>query len=92
MVCPHHFRHSYASSLVSRGVSLHIVGRLLGHTQPQTTARYAHLDDEALREATNGFGRMLEGVIQDGGAEVVELAGRSAGSKPGRRRGGEQDN
>ncbi|HEX2256324.1 MAG TPA: tyrosine-type recombinase/integrase [Afifellaceae bacterium] len=52
----HDLRHTYASSLVSRGVSLHIVGRLLGHTQPQTTARYAHLDDRALRDAADQFG------------------------------------
>ncbi len=55
----HDLRHTYASSLVSRGVSLHVVGRLLGHTQPQTTARYAHLDDDALREATDGFGAVI---------------------------------
>ena len=41
----HDLRHTYASNLVSSGVSLHTVGRLLGHTQPQTTARYGHLDD-----------------------------------------------
>jgi integrase len=52
-------RHSYASYLVSSGVSLHIVGRLLGHTQPQTTMRYAHLQDEALRDATNRFGAIF---------------------------------
>ena len=56
----HDLRHTYASSLVSRGVSLHIVGRLLGHTQPQTTARYAHLDDDALRAATNDFAEVVE--------------------------------
>ena len=55
----HDLRHSYASNLVSQGFSLHIVGRLLGHTQPQTTARYAHLDDAALREATEGFSARL---------------------------------
>ncbi len=47
----HDLRHTYASHLVSRGVSLPMVGKLLGHTQPQTAARYAHLADNPLREA-----------------------------------------
>jgi integrase len=51
----HDLRHNFASYLVSSGVSLHIVGKLLGHTQPQTTARYAHLADSPLREAANKF-------------------------------------
>lgn len=51
----HDLRHTYASHLVSAGTSLQIVGRLLGHTQPQTTARYAHVADEALRNATERF-------------------------------------
>ena len=49
----HDLRHSFASHLVSNGVSLQIVGKLLGHTQAVTTMRYAHLQDEALRVATN---------------------------------------
>ena len=49
----HDLRHSYASHLVSNGVSLQIVGKLLGHTQAVTTMRYAHLQDDALRIATN---------------------------------------
>jgi integrase len=48
----HDLRHSFASHLVSNGVSLQIVGKLLGHTQAATTMRYAHLQDEALRAAT----------------------------------------
>lgn len=51
----HDLRHTFASHLVSSGVSLPIVGRLLGHTQPQTTERYAHLADDPLREAANRF-------------------------------------
>lgn len=47
----HDNRHTHASHLVSSGMSLPIVGRLLGHTNPSTTQRYAHLADDPLREA-----------------------------------------
>ncbi len=45
-------RHTFASHLASAGTSLPIVGALLGHTQTATTARYAHLLDQPLRDAT----------------------------------------
>jgi integrase len=48
----HDLRHTYASQLASAGTSLPIVGALLGHTQTATTARYAHLLDQPLRDAT----------------------------------------
>jgi integrase len=74
----HDLRHSYASNLVSKGVSLHIVGKLLGHTQPQTTARYAHLDDAALRDATENFSARLSPANK--GRLVVPLS--RPGTKP----------
>jgi len=55
----HDLRHTYASHLVSNGVSLHIVGKLLGHTQASTTQRYAHVADEAMRDATERFGAIM---------------------------------
>ena len=58
----HDLRHNFASHLASNGVSLQVVGKLLGHTQASTTMRYAHLQDEALRSATNKFGRIFEQV------------------------------
>ena len=47
----HDLRHTFASLLVSNGQSLPIIGAMLGHTQTQTTARYAHLFDETLSNA-----------------------------------------
>jgi integrase len=52
----HDNRHTFASHLVSSGLSLEIVGRLMGHTSAETTKRYAHLADDALREAVESFG------------------------------------
>jgi integrase len=57
----HDLRHTHASHLVSSGLSLSIVGKLLGHTQASTTQRYAHLADEPLREAAEFFGNKIGG-------------------------------
>lgn len=57
----HDNRHTHASHLVSSGMSLAIVGRLLGHTNPSTTQRYAHLADDPLREASEIMGRKFSG-------------------------------
>jgi len=56
----HDLRHTHASHLVSSGLSLSIVGKLLGHTQAATTQRYAHLADEPLRQAVELFGSKVE--------------------------------
>ena len=57
----HDNRHTYASHLVSSGLTLEIVGCLLGHTNPSTTKRYAHLADDPLRAATERFGSKFAG-------------------------------
>jgi integrase len=57
----HDLRHSFAAQLASAGVGLHVIGGLLGHTQPQTTSRYAHLFDDTLRAATERVGAIIAG-------------------------------
>ena len=55
----HDLRHSYASFLINQGVSLYVVQKLLGHTQPQTTQRYAHLSKQTLEDAAEAAGRFV---------------------------------
>ena len=47
----HNLRHSFASRALALGHSLTMIGRLLGHRQPQTTARYAHLARHSVKSA-----------------------------------------
>lgn len=55
----HDLRHSFASILVSSGASLSLIGQMLGHTQVQTTQRYAHLFDDPLRKAAETVGKFI---------------------------------
>lgn len=55
----HDLRHSWASDAVSAGVPLHVVGAVLGHRSPATTARYAHVHDEALKRALEVTGNAI---------------------------------
>lgn len=55
----HDLRHSYASVAVGEGMSLPMVGKLLGHSQPATTQRYAHLADDPQKAASETVGRKI---------------------------------
>ena len=55
----HDLRHSFASQLVSGGASLPLIGALLGHSNPSTTHRYAHLYDDPQREAVERIGKLV---------------------------------
>jgi len=54
-------RHTFASVGAGGGLSLQVIGRLLGHTQSRTTQRYAHLADDPLREAAAKIGAVIAG-------------------------------
>jgi integrase len=61
-------RHNFASVAINADVALPVISKLLGHTQPKTTLRYAHLYEGTIRSATAKVGR----VIEDAG-KVVRL-------------------
>jgi integrase len=58
----HDLRHTFASIAASNGLSLPIIGALLGHKQTQTTARYAHLIGQPLIEASEKIGGKIMGM------------------------------
>ena len=72
---PYDLRHSFASIGAGGGLSLPIIGRLLGHTQSRTTQRYAHLADDPLREAAEKIGAVITGAGKPG-APIVPLRGQ----------------
>jgi integrase len=70
----HDLRHSFASMAVNSGVSLYAVQHLLGHRNPKTTERYAHLSSAALQVASG----LVAQVVQDASGKVP--AGSSSAS------------
>ncbi len=60
----HDLRHSFASVAAAGGLSLPLIGALLGHTQPQTTARYAHLAADPLRQANDLVGKRIAAAME----------------------------
>ena len=59
----HDLRHTYASNAVSSGMPIQMVGRLLGHSQIQTTMRYAHLADDPVRRAAEENAARLNALV-----------------------------
>lgn len=70
----HDLRHSFASFGAGGGLSLPMIGALLGHTQAATTQRYAHLASDPLRQASELIGKRIAAAM-DGGkdANVAEF-------------------
>jgi integrase len=79
----HDLRHTYASFGAGGGLGLPIIGRLLGHTQAATTSRYAHLDNDPLRQASEMIaGRIAAALGGNRNAVVLPLRGRRYGLAP----------
>jgi len=74
----HDLRHSFASVGAAGGFGLPIVGKLLGHSQPSTTAKYAHLDADPLRRVTDHIGGSIAAALDGEPAQVIPIRGRAA--------------
>ena len=72
----HDLRHSYASIGAAGGLSLPMIGKLLGHAQAATTERYAHLAADPVRAANEAIGQRISAAMKgdaEGSSEVVKL-------------------
>ena len=66
----HDLRHAFASVAASSGMGLPIIGKMLGHSQPQTTARYAHLASDPVKEAAAKVAGTIAAAMLKGGEPV----------------------
>jgi integrase len=66
----HDLRHTHASIGAGAGLGLPIIGRLLGHKHADTTAKYAHLDNDPLRRASDRIGNEIAAAL--GGKTVPD--------------------
>ncbi len=71
----HDLRHNFAAFGAGGGMGLPIIGKLLGHTQAATTQRYAHLDADPLRRASNAIGHSIAAALGEAGSKghVVKI-------------------
>lgn len=80
----HDLRHTHASVGVGSNLGLPIVGKLLGHTQARTTERYAHLEADPLKRASDAIGAAIASAM----GEAMPEAGESAEIIPLKRKEG----
>lgn len=66
----HDLRHSFASGGLLVGEGLPMIGKLLGHTQVQTTARYAHLANDPVKAAADRIASRIAGLAGHSGPPV----------------------
>jgi integrase len=75
----HDLRHCFASVAASSGLGLPIIGKMLGHSQPQTTQRYAHLASDPVKAAAASVaGTIAAAMSGKPAAEVIDLPKRKA--------------
>jgi integrase len=60
----HDLRHHYASVGASSGESLYVIGKILGHSQPHTTQRYAHIASDPVRRSADRISKSILAAIR----------------------------
>jgi integrase len=75
----HDLRHSFASVGASGGLSLPMIGALLGHREVSTTQRYAHLADDPRKAAADRVAAQVAAMLAGGDAPRLALAVEKAG-------------
>ncbi|WP_294534318.1 site-specific integrase [uncultured Rhodoblastus sp.] len=83
----HDLRHSFASLGVGDSLGLPVIGKLLGHNQASTTARYAHVHEKVARSAVEQIGGQVAAAFatSDRKSNVIRLPKRKA-TKNGERK------
>jgi integrase len=71
----HDFRHTVASTGIANGMSLFLVGKLLGHKQAATTQRYAHLADDPLKAAADKVSTAIANASRGGADDPKVMTG-----------------
>ncbi len=77
----HDLRHNFAAFGAGGGMGLPVIGKLLGHSQPQTTARYAHLDNDPLKRASNAIGATIAAAMGEEASETSVVPFRTASNE-----------
>ena len=83
----HDLRHTHASVGAGAGLGLPIIGKLLGHTQSATTQRYAHLDNDPLKKASEHIGSRLAAAMGEVKAPRANVTNMSKVKQSKNRRG-----
>jgi integrase len=76
----HDLRHSFASIGAAASLGLPVIGKLLGHSQPATTARYAHLDADPMRRAVDTIGATISAALDKRAGTIATMPRRATGS------------